>query len=124
MRAAEAAEFERSGPPSPEAELPEIGSAEGTGAVYYVKRMSVLRPDSARNGPLRVPQGTHGCKLRTHRVLVPRCVPGRGYDVLALTLGSIGTSSGVFPVRVEFGTVAGVCTSSSLDLSCSPKADE
>ncbi len=108
MGAAEAAEFERSVRQAPQIELPEIGSPEGTGAVYDVKRMGILRPDFAGTGPLGVPQGTPWMQTtdgKTYRL--PAAFQAAVYDVVTLTLGAGGARSGVFPARIEFGTIAG-----------------
>jgi hypothetical protein len=108
MAAAEAAAFERSVREAPEAELPEVGSPEGTGAVYHVKRMGIMRPDFAGAGPLGVPQGTPWMQTTDGAIYrLPTAFQAAVYDVVALTLGAGGARSGIFPARVEFGTVAG-----------------
>jgi hypothetical protein len=108
MGVAEAAEFERSVRQAPEAELPEIGAPERTGAVYHVKRMGILRPDFAGAGPLGIPQGTPWMQTTDGTIYrLPAAFQAAVYDMVARTLSAGGARSGVFPARVEFGTVAG-----------------
>jgi hypothetical protein len=105
---AEAAAFEWSIHQAPEIELPEVGSPEGTGAIYHVQRMGILRPDFTGAGPLGVPQGTPWMQTtdgKTYRL--PAALQAAVYDLVALTLGAGGASSGAFPARIEFGTIDG-----------------
>ncbi len=108
MSPADAAAFERSVRQAPEIELPEIGSPGNTGAVYHVRRMGILRPDFTGIAPTGVPQGTPWMQTTDGKIYrLPALLQAAVYDIVALTLGAGGASSGVFPARIEFGTVGG-----------------
>jgi hypothetical protein len=108
MGPAEAEAFERSIRQAPEIELPEIGKPEGTGAIYHVRRMGILRPDFTGIAPTGVPQGTPWMQTTDGKTYkIPAALTTAVYDLVALTLGAGGPASGMFPARIEFGTIGG-----------------